>query len=510
MYTIAGFQVNDAQTIDQHVNQLKKYFIIRGGEERQETWKLSDTFDWRLYNRNLILKRIHHHLALVSLDNSKFDIRQSIQKDIRYVWDLPDGKLKQQLWSILEERALLDIVVDDVRVKTIVVLNELGKTVTRLSIHRFQPKMNITALPESYILVHALQGYKDESDQIVDQLKTQGLHQLTSSLYAYRLRNSDREPGLYSTKVNVSLSDDLPSVEAMRRIFQFLLQIMKENKQGIIEDIDTEFLHDFRVSLRRTRAGLSQVKGLYNDPLTRHFKDQLKKLQQLSNRLRDLDVYLLSKKEFARMLVPDLRPYIDHLFGRLTAEREAEYQRVMHLLQSDEYQNILTTWEQFVNKEYTVEELGINAGKPCKTLAMERIYKSYRKIIKMGKRITDDTPDADIHQLRIDCKKLRYLMEFFYSLFPQKEMNALSKHVKKLQDYLGKYNDYSVQQTFLKKYLDEHHDRSKTSYYTAAIIGGLLEHLYHEQKTLRSAFHSIFRDFSDKSYQKQFNRLFKL
>jgi len=58
-----------------------------------------------------------------------------------------------------------------------------------------------------------------------------------------------------------------------------------------------------------------------------------------------------------------------------------------------------------------------------------------------------------IHQLRINCKKLRYLMEFFTLLLPPAEIKKLIRSLKMLQDNPGNFNDYSVQQQFLEKTL---------------------------------------------------------
>ena len=74
---------------------------------------------------------------------------------------------------------------------------------------------------------------------------------------------------------------------------------------------------------------------------------------------------------------------------------------------------------------------------------------------KIARCIDENTEDGTIHQLRINCKKLRYLMEFFGPLFPEQEIKALIKSLKLLQDNLGNFNDYAVQQTFLRQVLSE-------------------------------------------------------
>ena len=92
---------------------------------------------------------------------------------------------------------------------------------------------------------------------------------------------------------------DLASArEAVREVLQALLATIRLNESGVREDIDTEFLHDFRVAVRRTRSALSQVKGVFGGNRFEQFRDEFKWLGGLSGRLRDLDVYILSLPEY--------------------------------------------------------------------------------------------------------------------------------------------------------------------------------------------------------------------
>jgi len=70
------------------------------------------------------------------------------------------------------------------------------------------------------------------------------------------------------------------------------MAIARQNEDGIKADYDTEFLHDYRVSLRKVRSVLSLFKG-ENIALKQAFSDIMKG----TNQLRDLDVYLLDKQE---------------------------------------------------------------------------------------------------------------------------------------------------------------------------------------------------------------------
>ena len=113
-----------------------------------------------------------------------------------------------------------------------------------------------------------------------------------------------------------------------------------------------------------------------------------------------------------------------------------------------------------------------------------------------------------LHALRIDCKKLRYLLEFFASLFPPDEIEILVKQLKRLQDNLGDFNDLSVQRDYLLNIsqampLEDDHARA-----ALASIGCLVGVLEGEKTRVRGDFAQTFRIFAAKKNRKRFRQLF--
>ena len=107
---------------------------------------------------------------------------------------------------------------------------------------------------------------------------------------------------------------------AAKLILTHLLHTMEANEAGVREDLDSEFLHDFRVAIRRTRSGLSQIKDVLPKSITREFAERFANLGSQTNRLRDLDVYLLQQESYRRMLGPDIRPALAPLFDELARQ----------------------------------------------------------------------------------------------------------------------------------------------------------------------------------------------
>jgi CHAD domain-containing protein len=270
------------------------------------------------------------------------------------------------------------------------------------------------------------------------------------------------------------------------------LSTIKSNIPGIIQDYDTEFLHDFRVATRRTRACLSQVKEAF-PPEASEYNADFKKIAKQCNVLRDLDVYLLEKQNYYDLLPPHLHKGLDQYFTHIKRRRNTLQKRFSAFLQTEEFNSILEDWERFL------ENAQANANStPAIEVAQSRIYGRFRKIIKRGRKIDDASPDKDLHGLRIGCKRLRYLLEFFRSLFPAKKIDELIKHLKDLQDNLGEFNDLTIQQKNLGAYLERSESNARRTQLGTAAIGGLLAVLHNRQDEVRKEFYLRFAEFDSK------------
>ena len=89
---------------------------------------------------------------------------------------------------------------------------------------------------------------------------------------------------------------------------------------GLKRDIDTEFLHDFRVSVRRTRSCLGHIKRVFPPGEVEEFRKEFAWLGSLTGPTRDMDVYLLKMSDY-RLTLPepvqrDLRP-LEEFLARL-------------------------------------------------------------------------------------------------------------------------------------------------------------------------------------------------
>ena len=132
-------------------------------------------------------------------------------------------------------------------------------------------------------------------------------------------------PGEYTNKVDVELSATMPARMALAAVLLRLLDTLEANVAGTIRDIDTEFLHDLRVAVRRTRTALKLGADLLPDGLAAEYQPAFKWLGDLTTPTRDLDVHLLTFAAGAAELTSaspaELEPFHAYLAERRTAEQ---------------------------------------------------------------------------------------------------------------------------------------------------------------------------------------------
>jgi CHAD domain-containing protein len=469
-----------------------------------------DTFDWRLFRRSLVLYRSKNKLELRQLFNNTTMHRVTIVSTPVFIWDFPDSKMKDYLSAIMKMRALTKLAKLYSRSTVIRILNQDEKTVARLVYKEFKAARR-DKFPSltSYLWLQPVKGYPKPCQNLINCLEESGCVALKKEdIYFKAIEAAGKHPGSYSSKFKVQLDPALRADEATKIILRYLLQIIKINEANIEKDLDTEFLHDFRVSIRRTRSALVLMKSVFPRIVTGRFKKDFAFVGRLSNQLRDLDVYLLKTDAYKAMLPPVLHDEIDPLFDYLREKRSKALREVIRGLKSERYWKIMLDWEAFLDESAQDSSLASNASMPIVSFARKRIYKQYRRIVKDGSRALEETEDEKLHALRIACKKLRYLMEFFSSLFPRKRINILIDQLKTLQDNLGDFNDLCVQEEYLLNVAEESSAAGHKQKKLLLAIGSLIGTLHREKQIVKGAFARTFENYASPPNKIAFSELF--
>jgi CHAD domain-containing protein len=124
-----------------------------------------------------------------------------------------------------------------------------------------------------------------------------------------------------------------------------------------------------------------------------------------------------------------------------------------------------------------------------------------------GNAITDDSPAEALHDLRKRCKELRYLLEFFATLYDPAVIARLVKAMKSLQDNLGEFQDSQVQRESITAYAEQLLARGDVPAATFMAMGQVAEALRARQLRARVEFATRFATFSSRGTRGRFAAL---
>lgn len=485
--------------------QLKKLGSLKPSQATIRQFKLYDSFPNDLWFSKWNLSKEGNTWRLSDPEGDRIEGKAKTEEP-RFWWDFCDGELKTPLQSHLGIRGLNYKMSLKRESRLINLKNQDQKTIVRLNLEKHYALLNKEwKLLQKIVELQPLRGHEKEARVFIKKIDPLNWSKGSKSMVKLAYRALGTSPKPYKSKPKFNLKPHTASHEVVSSIVCKLIELVRLNENGIINDIDTEFLHDFRVSTRRIRSLISQTKGVFSENKTLELKSKFSALGQQTSLVRDLDVYLLSKNDYIEMLPESICAGADLIFKDFEKQREIAFKKLKSYLVSHAYKNELKALELYFQNDIKNIDLGKNAKEPIRELASKRILIHYQSVRKWAANIHEDTPDEEIHELRILCKKLRYPIEFFESLYNKKKLKHLVTKLKALQDSLGLFNDYAVQQESLLIY-SQQHKRSSSQVHLA--IGGIIAVLNQKQNEVRYQVFEQIKKFKTASVRKDFEILF--
>jgi len=477
---------------------------------------LYDTFDWAVHGDGGLLEYDCGAQGCLLRWSRPGDaaaaLIQTVPGPPGFAADLPDGPVRERILSVTGIRRLLPIVRVRRQGHLLRVLDDEDKTVVRLLLEAElleDPATGTSASLGTFLRVFPVRGYDREHERCLGQLASlPELAQATDPGYLDALAAIGRRPGDYSSKLDYRLDPDERADAVTKTIMLGLLDTLERNIDGAGRNLDSEFLHDLRVAVRRTRSALSQIRGVFPDAVVAQYKERFAWLQQVTGPVRDLDVYLLDFHDYQASLPAPLRPHLAPMRDYVLARYDEEQARLALMLDSAELHSLLQDWRAFLTTPVPHLPEAPSARLPIRRVADARIWRMARRVRKEGRAITPESPAADLHELRKSCKKLRYLMEFFQSLYPRDEIRELIRLMKVLLDNLGGFQDLAVQAVHLCEMADAMNEEGRAGTDTLLAIGALVGDLLGRQQRARDAFAQVFEQFISDAHQASFSTLF--
>ena len=416
--------------------------------------------------------------------------------------DLPAGPLRERLAPIVEIRALLPLANVKLGAQLVRVLNADDKTVVRVSlaspIALVGPALAGTVPLTPRVDVSGVLGYPKPLGRVTAAVRRGpkgGLVDAPASLADEAIAAGGGDPEGIRTKVRVDLRPDQRTDRAAVAVLCDLAGMVDANLPGTLADIDTEFLHDLRVAVRRSRSVLRELKRAFPpEPLATQ-RDALRWVQAITGPTRDLDVQLLDWDHLVSAIPVERHAALAPVRALLLRHRAAAFRALRRELRGPTFRHAWDDYRAFLAGDLGRTGERPDAKKPIVDVAGRRIRKVYGRMLDMGAAIDATSPATDLHELRKRGKELRYLLELFGGLWPRSVVKPMVRSLKGLQDVLGVHQDREVQASYLRGLAGE---LAKTTGGPAALLalGVLVDRLDAEQHEARQAFAERFAAFA--------------
>lgn len=249
-----------------------------------------------------------------------------------------------------------------------------------------------------------------------------------------------------------------PLSEAGRKVLLYNFAEMLDHEAGTRDGSDIEHLHDMRVATRRMRVAFEIFETAF---VQREIKPYIKGLRTAGKtlgRVRDRDVFLEKAEKYLEQH-PEEKEGLNPLKRFWEQEREQYRQRMINYLNSQAYRGFVEDFNIFLQTPGAgaVRDQKDTPSMQVRFAAPSMLYECLGRV-RAYQRFLHSASIEQLHELRIDFKRLRYTMEYFREVLG-KEAKWIISEIKKVQDHLGDLNDADVACNILNDFLEDFEER---------------------------------------------------
>jgi inorganic triphosphatase YgiF len=228
----------------------------------------------------------------------------------------------------------------------------------------------------------------------------------------YALARGDGPRPRKSVAVVLDAGDTVQS--AASKVVSAALAQMQAN-EALLASEDPEYVHQFRVGLRRLRSALRVFGDAFEGGDAGRLRAEARRFARIAGAARDWDV---------------LAEALPSLERALRGPRRAARTLLREALRSPRYTRFVLRLARWLARPRDV------GGGTLIALAQDTLERQHRKVLQDLARI-EGLPRARRHRLRIRLKRLRYACQSLASLYDRDAVAAYVEALARLQDDLG-------------------------------------------------------------------------
>jgi CHAD domain-containing protein len=274
------------------------------------------------------------------------------------------------------------------------------------------------------------------------------------------------------------------------------LQALEDEITGVRLAEDIEYIHRMRVASRRLRSTLPLFHACFPGKKMTAWLSKIKVVTGSLSRARDLDVQLDLLRHFLEETTKKrYQPGIRRIMVRLGQKRDLQQSKVLQMLDQ------LIEW-QLVDELRATMQQKLDASVAIQNpTTFPLYYLSYRSIsnqleimLKHSEAVFDPKNIQELHQMRIEAKRLRYTMETFSAIYPE-EFKSFIRNVKDIQEFTGNIHDCDVWCDFLPRFIQKESQRTLDFYGSERpfqFIAPGIKHFFENRQLIRQQLYDAF------------------
>jgi CHAD domain-containing protein len=237
---------------------------------------------------------------------------------------------------------------------------------------------------------------------------------------------------------------DTMSEAGRKGLLKIFIQMLN-HESGSHTGEDPEDVHQMRVATRRIRSAFRQLRRYYRPKVISTYRRRLRKIAQALGAVRDLDVLIADLSQFQSTLDGEQQVDLQTVIEGLNQKRKSAREELVGVLDAKAYRRFVKDFSDFLT----------SPGEGAKLLHSDDIVPIQVRHVLPGMihqclaavlaydAVLDDADAETLHGLRIEFKRLRYLVSLFDDLLGS-QTDDFIEELKAIQDHLGRLNDIAI------------------------------------------------------------------
>ncbi|MEY3290861.1 MAG: hypothetical protein RLY19_952 [Actinomycetota bacterium] len=264
------------------------------------------------------------------------------------------------------------------------------------------------------------------------------------------------------------LRPTMPAIDGYLLALCDLFETIDSSRNDTLTSPSPQALHELRIAIRRARSILREGKKVLPEEIFAAMSQDLSWLSSITSEARNLDTLVDNWPAYERLIEPKDVNHLHALVREIHHRRSVVYQDMRSQLNGQRVITLINEWQVFMLDGVNVDKNGVLAQRMLKEVVTEQISRAHRKFVSDCGEITNKSSDHDVHTLRKDAKRIRYMAESFHELLSAKKEKTLLAKLLTLQDNLGEIQDLRVHEEILEDIIPCLRSMSATSNITAA------------------------------------------